>query len=87
VTGSVTDAEAGTPIASFKFTIGHSQPWNPSDQTPMWDMRSKTGSNGFYKVVIEEEQVPYLRIEADGYETVEAELQLTNGSKGFAISP
>ena len=48
----------------------------------MWDLRSKTGSNGFYKVVIEEEQVPYLRIEADGYETVEAEIRLTNRVEG-----
>jgi hypothetical protein len=30
-------------------------------------------------LVIEEEQVPYLRIEADAYETVETEIQLTNG--------
>ena len=82
VTGSVTDAEAGTPVASFKFTIGHSQPWVPTDPTPMWDMHSQTGSNGSYKVVIEEEQVPYLRIEADGYDTVEAEIHLTNRVEG-----
>ena len=82
VTGSVTDAETGTPVASFQFTLGHSQPWNPADQTPMWDLRSKAGSNGFYKMVTEEEQVPYLRIEADGYETVETEIQLTNRVEG-----
>ena len=41
VTGSVTDAETGTPVASFKFTLGHSQPWNPADQTPLWDLRSQ----------------------------------------------
>src|ERR1019366_1064300 len=87
VTGSVTDAETGTPVASFKFTMGHSQPWNPSDPTPMWDLRSKAGSNGFYKVVIDEEQVPYLRIEADGYGTVEAKLQLTNGVEGVRDFP
>jgi predicted DNA-binding protein (UPF0251 family) len=79
VTGSVTDAETGTPAASFKFTIGRTQPWNPADQTPMWDLPRQTGSNGSYRAVIEEEQVPYLRIEADGYETVETEVQLTNG--------
>jgi RNA polymerase sigma factor (sigma-70 family) len=82
VTGSVTDAETGTPLASFKLTQGHSQPWNPADETPLWDLRSKDGSNGFYKVVIDEEQVPYLRIESDGYETVESEIQLTNGVEG-----
>jgi RNA polymerase sigma factor (sigma-70 family) len=87
VTGSVTDAEAGTPIASFKFTMGHSQPWVPSDATPIWDMHSQAGSNGSYKVVIEEEQVPYLRIEADGYETVEVELQLTKGVEGVRDFP
>ena len=32
--------------------------------------------------MIEEEQVPYLRIEADGYETVETEIRLTNGVEG-----
>jgi len=82
VTGSVTDAETGTPVASFKFTIGRTQPWNPADQTPMWDLPKQTGGNGSYRAVIEEEQVPYLRIEADGYETAEAEIQLTNGIEG-----
>jgi RNA polymerase sigma factor (sigma-70 family) len=82
VTGSVTDAETGTPVPNFQLTKGHSQPWNPADQTPIWDLRSKAGSNGFYKIVIEEEQVPYLRIEADGYDTVEAEIQLTNRVEG-----
>ena len=33
-------------------------------------------------MVMEEEAVPYLRIEADGYETVETEIQLTNGVEG-----
>jgi RNA polymerase sigma factor (sigma-70 family) len=82
VTGSVTDAETGAPVTSFKFTAGHSQPWNPADPTPMWDYRGQTSTNGFYKMVIEEEQVPYLRVEADGYETVETEIQLTNGVEG-----
>jgi RNA polymerase sigma factor (sigma-70 family) len=82
VTGSVTDAETGTPLASFKLTQGHSQPWDPADETPLWDLRGKVGSNGFYKVVIDEEQVPYLRIESDGYETVEVEIRLTNRLEG-----
>jgi RNA polymerase sigma factor (sigma-70 family) len=82
VTGSVTDAETGTPMANFKLTQGHSQPWDPGDETPLWDLRSKDGSNGFFQVVIDEEQVPYLRIEADGYETVEAEIRLTNRLEG-----
>jgi RNA polymerase sigma factor (sigma-70 family) len=81
-TGSVTDAETGTPIASFKLTIGHAQPWIPDDPVPMWDLHSQPGSGGSYKVVIEEEQVPYLRIEADGYETVEAEIRSTNWVEG-----
>jgi hypothetical protein len=33
-------------------------------------------------VVIDEEQVPYLRIESDGYDTVEAEIRLTNRLEG-----
>ena len=82
LTGSVTDAETGTPVATFNFTLGHSQPWNPADPTPMWDLHSQPGSNGFYKVAIEEEQLPYLRIEADGYEIVETEIQMTNGIEG-----
>ena len=82
VTGSVTDAETGGPVANFKLTLGHSQPWVPDDPVPMWDSRRGAGSNGSYKVVIEEEQVPYLRIEADGYETVETEIQLTNAVEG-----
>jgi len=49
---------------------------------PMWDLQSQTGSGGSYKVAIEEEQVPYLRIEADGYETVEAEIRSTNWVEG-----
>jgi RNA polymerase sigma factor (sigma-70 family) len=90
VTGSVADAETGTPVASFRFTSGHSQPWSPADPTPMWDLRSRPGTNGFYELVIEEEQVPYLRIEADGYETVETEIQLTNGVESicdFRLKP
>jgi RNA polymerase sigma factor (sigma-70 family) len=82
VTGSVTDAETGTPVASFQFTPGHSQPWNPADETPRWELRSKAGTNGFYKLVIDEEQVPYLRIEADGYETAETQIRLTNRVEG-----
>ena len=42
VTGSVTDAETGTPVASFKLTLGHSQPWVPADPVPMWDMQSQS---------------------------------------------
>ncbi len=82
VTGSVSDAETGAPVVNFKFTSGHSQPWNPADPTPMWDLRSQTSSDGSYTLVIEEEQVPYLRVEADGYETVETEIKLTNGVEG-----
>jgi len=82
VTGSVTDAETSLPVDSFEFTFGHSQPWAPNDPVPMWDLHSQTGSNGFYKMAIEEEQVPYLRIAAEGYEPVETEIQLTNGFEG-----
>ena len=82
VTGSVTDSETGAPVTNFKLTMGHSQPWVPDDPVPMWDYQSQTGSNGFYKILIEEEQVPYLRIEADGFEIVETAIQLTNGVEG-----
>ena len=79
VTGRVVDAETSTPLPSFRLTLGHSQPWSPDSPLPMWDNRSQPGSSGFYQTVIEEEQVPFLRVEADGYETVETVLQLTNG--------
>jgi RNA polymerase sigma factor (sigma-70 family) len=82
VTGSVTDADTGAPVASFKFTKGHSQPWVPDDPTPLWDLHRQTGSNGSYLIVIDEEQTPYLRMEAEGYETVETQIQLTNGVQG-----
>ena len=79
VTGSVTDAETGEPVATFRFTQGHSQPWQPSNPLPMWETRAQSASNGFYTATIEEEQVPYLRIEADGYETVETVISLNQG--------
>ena len=78
VTGRVTDADNGAAVASFKFTMGHSQPWMPDDPVPMWDLKGRAGSNGVYRIVIEEESVPFLRIEAEGYETMEARLELTN---------
>jgi hypothetical protein len=82
--GIVTDAGSGIPMPSFNFTLGYSQLWLPPEQKqmwakPMWDWHGHASSNGFYKVVIEENQTPYLRIEADGYETVETEIQLTEG--------
>jgi RNA polymerase sigma factor (sigma-70 family) len=82
VTGSVTDAQTGAPVPAFKYTLGHAQPWVPSDPTPLWDLHSQPGSDGSYKIVIEEEQVPYLRIEAEGYETAEAQIALTNNLSG-----
>ena len=69
VTGSVTDAETGVPVPGFKLTQGHSQPWSPTDPVPLWDMKGHACSNGLYTAVIDEEQIPFLRIEAEGYET------------------
>ena len=79
VTGSVMDAENGNAVPIFKFTLGQAQPWVPEDQIPLWDLSSHYSGSGTYKVRITEEPTPYLRIEADGYETVEAAIQLTNG--------
>jgi RNA polymerase sigma factor (sigma-70 family) len=76
VSGSVTDEETGEPIPRFTFTLGHSQLWSPNNPIPMWDLRGQAGSNGFYSTVIEEEQTPYLQVEAVGYATVQAEIQL-----------
>jgi hypothetical protein len=82
LSGSVTDADTGAPVASFKYTLGHSQPWVPDDPVPLWELQSQVCANGLYKAVIDEEQAPYLRIEADGYETIETGIQLTNGVIG-----
>ena len=51
----------------------------PVVSLPMWDLHSHVASNGTYTATIEEEQTPYLRIEAQGYESVETQIQLTNG--------
>ena len=90
VSGNLTDADTGAPIPVFKLTLGHAQPWIPTDETPMWDLRSSPGSNGFYRVTIEEEQRPYLRIDAEGYETLESEIPLTNeieDVRDFQLTP
>jgi RNA polymerase sigma factor (sigma-70 family) len=76
-TGKVTD-NTGLPVVNFKYTMGHAQPWVPSDPTPLWDLQSQSGSNGFFGIVLDEEQKPYVRIEAEGYNTLETEIQLTN---------
>ncbi|HZR16230.1 MAG TPA: sigma-70 family RNA polymerase sigma factor [Verrucomicrobiae bacterium] len=77
--GTVTDAETGAPVVNFDFTPGHAQPWVPSNPTPLWDLHSKPGSNGLFKMALDEEQVAYVRIQAEGYETLEAEIPSTNG--------
>ena len=46
ISGGVTDAETGTPLSNFKFTLGRSQPWFPDDPEPLWDFRGQNGSNG-----------------------------------------
>jgi RNA polymerase sigma factor (sigma-70 family) len=91
VTGSVNDAETGTLLAKFKITKGHAPTWFPDDPTPIyWEYDSQIGSNGFYKTAIKEEQRPYLRIEAEGYETVETAIQLASEIeivKDFQLKP
>jgi RNA polymerase sigma factor (sigma-70 family) len=78
VSGSVTDADTGEPIERFRLTQGHAQPWVPTDPVPMWDPPGRMGSNGFYRAIIAEEPAAYLRIEADGYETAETSVHITN---------
>jgi RNA polymerase sigma factor (sigma-70 family) len=77
-TGKVTDSDTGAPVANFKYTMGHGQSWVATDPTPLWELQSQFGSNGFFGIVLEEEQKPYVRIEAEGYNTLETEIQLTN---------
>jgi RNA polymerase sigma factor (sigma-70 family) len=87
LTGTVSDAQTGASVMNFEFTAGHAQPWVPSNPTPLWDLHSKPGSNGSFRMVLDEEQVPYVRIQAEGYETLEAEIQLTNGLEAVRDFP
>jgi RNA polymerase sigma factor (sigma-70 family) len=87
LSGTVTDAETGDPVKNFEFTPGHAQPWVPSDPTPLWDLHSKPGSNGSFKMALDEEQVASVRIQADGYETLEAEIQSTDGLEVLQTFP
>jgi len=75
VHGSVTDADTGDPVPIFKITKGNGPSWL---DTPLWDLRSAHGSNGVYRVTVDEEQRVYLRLEAEGYETLETEVLFTN---------
>jgi RNA polymerase sigma factor (sigma-70 family) len=81
VTGNVTDADTGAPIDNFQLTAGHSQQWIPDDPTPYWDMHGQTCTKGVYRMVIDEEQTPYIRIESPGYDTIETKVQLTNATE------
>ena len=81
VSGNVTDADTGAPIDSFQLTPGHAQPWVPDNPTPLWDLHGQTCARGVYRLVIDEEQTPYLRIESQGYETIETKVQLTNATE------
>ena len=89
VRGAVVDADTGAAVSAFTYTQGHSQPYVPSD-SPMWDLYGKSGSNGYYHITIDEEQRPYLRIEAQGYETLETAIDLTNETQAvrdFRLTP
>jgi 5-hydroxyisourate hydrolase-like protein (transthyretin family) len=80
VTGRVTDAESGEPISSFTLTRGYSQIFSGTGETqPIWDLQDRwPGANGSYKVVFDEEDVPRLKVEAEGYEVFEVKPQFTN---------
>jgi RNA polymerase sigma factor (sigma-70 family) len=80
VSGSVTDADTGAPIESFQLTFGYTQPWYSK---PVWDLRTRACTNGFYQLHLEEDATSWLRIEALGYETMETEVPITNGTEGF----
>jgi RNA polymerase sigma factor (sigma-70 family) len=81
-TGTVTDAESGNAIPSFKLTRGYSQTfsgWN-DETSPIWDPDQRwPGTNGYYRIVFDEQNLPRLRVEADGYAITEAKVQFTNG--------
>src|SRR5439155_1351052 len=79
VTGNVTDAKTSEPVGSFKVIPGYFQRYGSEETVPIWDRSERRfGTNGFYELVLTEENVPKLRIEAAGYETAEAQPQLSN---------
>ncbi len=79
VSGNVVDAETGAPVDSFHLTSGYSQPWFSA---PLWELKSRSCTNGFYQLVLGEEGTSWLQIEAQGYQTFETEIPITNGSHG-----
>ena len=81
-TGTVTDADSGAPIASFKLTRGYSQILSAAigETRPIWELHDRFfGTNGVYKVAFDEENLPWLRVEAEGYDVTEAKPPFTNG--------
>ncbi|HVY71436.1 MAG TPA: sigma-70 family RNA polymerase sigma factor, partial [Verrucomicrobiae bacterium] len=80
VTGGVTDADSGEPVPEFKVTPGYVQMFSGREEsTTFWDQQDPVpGANGLYRVVLLEEEVPTIRIEAEGYDVTEARPSLTN---------
>ena len=78
-TGKVTDADSGGPIARFRLTRGYSRLLSSEETGPIWDLQQRWfGTNGSYKVIFDEENIPRLRVEAEGYEVAEAKPPFTN---------
>jgi len=75
VTGNVADAETGEPLASFKVIPGYSKNYGRGEETRIiWDRSERRfGSNGVYRLIMTEENIPKVRIEAENYEVAEAE--------------
>jgi hypothetical protein len=69
VNGRVVDAGTGEPIAAFKAIPGY------GSMDPMWDRSDqKKGVDGAYDLPFPESREPFaVRIEADGYETVQSD--------------
>ena len=80
LTGKVTDAESGKPIETFKMTRGYSQSFSSGETGTIWDFHQRWfGTNGSYMVVFDEENIPHIRIEADGYDILEVKPQFPTG--------
>lgn len=80
--GKVTDADTGAPIESFQLTYGYTQPWFSK---PLWDLHSRACANGSYQQELDEEGTSWLQIEAQGYQTIETKVPITNGEGVFDI--
>jgi RNA polymerase sigma factor (sigma-70 family) len=81
LSGRVTDADSGKPVENFKMTRGYSQLFSNEETGTVWDFHERWyGTNGNYNVVFDEEHIPHLRIEAEGYDMFDIKPEFPTGA-------